>query len=53
MQNVLRKLAHPPAIELTIALRNISLLPLVDLVMLANTFLNIKATDTEEETAAV
>lgn len=52
MENVLRKLAVPPAIELTIELIRISLLPVTPLDMLLNSFLIINATLTEDPTAA-
>ena len=52
MQNVFKKLALPPAIELTIELTMISLLPVTDFVRFANSFLIKRATETEEPTAA-
>lgn len=52
IKKVFRKLAVPPARELTTELRIISLDPVTLLVRFENTFLSKRAIETEEPTAA-
>jgi hypothetical protein len=53
MKKVLRKLAVPPAKELITELMSISLAPLTRLETPENSFLRIRAMETEDPTAAV